>query len=229
MVEELHYNYYTTEKYDADIKCAIPGYDEMHEMIKKALVKEFGEKKIAVLELGIGTGLTSQVVLDSVNVAKYAGIDFSQSMLDGAQKRLEKYYLELELEDYATADFPKENDLVISVISIHHQATPADKQRLFKKIYNCLSVDGIFIFGDLFTRRDKYEAALNEAHHFHHLVENAVDEKTLAEWAHHYKFINHLDTIENQMVWLKEAGFSEVEVLYSKFNTALIIAKKRRK
>ncbi|MDP3742363.1 MAG: class I SAM-dependent methyltransferase [Candidatus Micrarchaeota archaeon] len=224
--EELHYNYYSAEKYEDDIRRAIPGYGEMHTGIKKALATEFGAKKITVLELGIGTGLTAQVVLDNVNVGKYLGIDFSQSMLNGARKRLERYPVELELGDYAAVDFPKENGLVISVISIHHQATPRDKKKLFKKIYKCLSADGIFLFGDLFTQRNEHEAALNEAYHFHHLVENAVDEKTLAEWAHHYKFVNHLAAIEDQIKWLKQAGFTDVEVLYSKFNTAAIIAKK---
>jgi len=67
---------------------------------------------------------------------------------------------------------------------------------------------------------------LNEAKHFHHLVENSKDEKSLGEWAHHHKYLNKLAPLENQVGWLKEVGFKKVTVLFKKFNTALIYAKK---
>jgi hypothetical protein len=57
-------------------------------------------------------------------------------------------------------------------------------------------------------------------------VENARDEKSLEEWAHHHKFLNLLASIEDQIAWLKEVGFSGVEVRYEYLNTALIVATK---
>ncbi len=225
---ELHYHYYTAAKYEEDIRIAIPGYEKMNELIKQTLVEYFQKRnrKITVLELGIGTGLTAEIVLENTNVGKYTGIDFSDAMLDGAKVRLKQYIPELVYGDYAKIKFPKENDLVISVISIHHQATDRDKQILFKKIYDSLAPDGIFIFGDLFTQKNERDIALNKAHHLHHLVENAADEKTLTEWAHHYEFVNHLAPLEDQMQWLKECGFAKVKLLFSKFNTSLIVAEK---
>ena len=117
-------------------------------------------------------------------------------------------------------------DLVVSVISIHHQETDDDKRELFKNIYHALQEGGIFLFGDLMTCRDPHKAALNDAMHYHHLVNHAADEKTLTEWAHHHKFLNCLAPYESQMDWLKEAGFQHVDILFRQWNTFLLYAKK---
>ncbi len=97
--------------------------------------------------------------------------------------------------------------------------------RIFRtfSIFHSLSEEGVFIFGDLVTYRNPESAALNEARHYHHLVENAQDENSLKEWAYHHKYLNKLAPIEDQVEWLEEVGFRKVEVLFTKFNTALIV------
>ncbi len=226
-VETLHYHHYAKDKYETDIVRAIPGHAEMHEEIKKELAKQLGDRNITALELGIGTGLTAEPILRNFNVAKFTGIDFSSAMLEGAAERLKQYKPELICADYAECAFPQNLDLVISVISIHHQPTDEAKRKLFRKIYASLKPGGVFIFGDLVTWKDEKIAALNEARHFHHLVENATDENTLTEWAHHYKFVNCLAPLENQIKWLEEVGF-KTKIAFSKFNTALVVAVKQK-
>lgn len=76
------------------------------------------------------------------------------------------------------------------------------------------------------TYKNTEEAALNEAKHYHNLVENSRSEEALREWAFHHKFLNLLSPLEDQVEWLKEAGFGEVQVTFRKFNTALVYAKK---
>ena len=220
---DLNYDHYETDVYDQDIQAVIPGHRELHDHIDK-LFKPLVGRSLRILELGIGTGLTAERILKIVPRAHYTGIDFSKQMLDGAQKRLQKYDVRFTVGDFAKIPFEKQ-DIIVSVIGIHHQ-THEGKKALFKKIFSALEQGGRFIFGDLMTFRDPEEAAFNEACHYAHLVQHARNEQALREWAHHHKFLNLLAPIEDQMNWLKEVGFSEVNVVYCKYNTILICATK---
>ena len=224
--DQLNYNHYPSEAYDTDVQTAvIPGHKELHDCIAAIVQKEFEGKKPRVLELGPGTGLTSLRVFESAHVSEYVSIDFSEHMLDGAQKRLQGYNPTFILADYSEIQFQGKFDLVVSAISIHHQ-TNEGKRDLFHKIIDALSLGGIFLLGDLVTYRDPYEAALNEAYQHAHLVANARDEQALKEWSHHYKFVNILAPLEDQVEWLSSAGFKEIKVPFRKYNTALIYARK---
>ena len=225
--DELNYDHYETKKYDDDIVRSIPGHEELHKHIDQIVQRDYSSKdRLKILELGVGTGLTAERILRKLPSAEYTAVDFSEQMLAGARRRLSQYNVTFVNGDYSQIDFLNDNDLVVSVVGIHHQKTNKDKKSLFQKIYHSIAEDGSFIFGDLVTYRDPTEAALNEAKHFHHLVENAQDEESLREWAHHHKFLNKLAPLENQVKWLREVDFTEVTVLYQKFNTTLIYARK---
>ena len=144
-------------------------------------------------------------------------------MMNGAKKRLATYNVDYLIKDYSEIKFSKNYDIVVSVIGMHHQ-TNEGKKKVFKEIYECLAPNGIFILGDLVTYNNKNKAAINDAKHYHHLVKKARNEKALEEWAYHHKFLNVLTPIESQIEWLKEAGFSKVNIEYEHLNTALIIA-----
>ncbi len=222
--QDLNYDHYSNDVYDRDIQAIIPGHRELHQHIK-AIVKKFGKERISILELGTGTGLTAECILKVIPNAKYLGIDFSRTMLNGAKRRLKKYNAAFVLGDYAKVTFPKKVGLVISVIGIHHQ-TNDGKRKLFKKIHQALNPNGIFLFGDLVTFRNPKEVALNDAKHYAHLVRNARDEQCLKDWAHHHKFLNIPAPLEDLIAWLEKAGFRDIKVAYRKYNTALIYAKK---
>lgn len=221
---ELNYNSYSRTRYDDEIALSIPGYAELHAELAAELARAFPQKTIDVLELGIGTGLTTEVVLRHVSCRRYDALDFSATMLRGAQERLSGTVVNLVQGDYAHVPFTQNNDLVVSVIGIHHQATDSAKQKLFYRIFTSLAPGGVFLFGDLMTYKDNKKAALKDAQHYHHLVQNFNDESSLAQWAHHHKFMNRLAPLESQLVWLYEAGFVDTRVLFEKFNTVLVRA-----
>jgi tRNA (cmo5U34)-methyltransferase len=222
---ELNYDHYSMERYDRDIRMAIPGHREVHKRIGKRVKKEFEGKKVKVLELGIGTGLTAETILQQLPDSDYTGIDYSETMLKNAKRKLAKYNPKLVLKDYSINRLPGNNDLVVSVISIHHQRSDKDKKELFKKVFDSLSEKGIFIWADLVTSRDREEFALNEYLHCHHLVEKAPSRKALREWAFHHKFMNSCAPLEDQIDWLRQAGFKET-VAFRKFTTALVFCRK---
>lgn len=145
-------------------------------------------------------------------------------MLAGAKRRLDPSNVRYILGDYAKIQTHQKYDIAVSVIGIHHQ-THQGKRKLFRKIYKMLKPGGVFIFGDLVTYSDKHQAAIAQAHHYHHLVKYAYDAVALNEWAYHHMFLNMPAPIEDQIRWLKDAGF-HVEKKFLRWNTALLICKK---
>ena len=223
-ISQLNYNRYENKKYDTDIRKVIPGYEQLHKEITK-IVSSLPKKNLKIADLGAGTGLTAEVILKVLPTAKLTAIDFSETMILGAKKRLANYHVDFKRGDYSLLNYGKNFDMIFSVIGIHHQNN-AGKQKVFGKAYSSLKHGGIFLLGDLVTYKDKFKAALNEAKHYAFMVEHLKDEISLREWSYHHKFLNDLAPLEDQIKWLEEAGFSKVEVKYNFLNTALILAKK---
>lgn len=222
--EDLNYVHYSVNKYDRDIINSIPFHKELHKKIVKYIRREYNpSKSYTVLDLGAGTAITSKLIQNELPKAEFDLNDFSEKMLSGAKKKFGQTANYI-LGDYSKIKFRKKYDIIISVIGIHHQSSNG-KRLLLKKIYFLLKPNGVFIFGDLMTHKNLKKATLNQALHFHHLVEKSTNKKTLEEWAHHHYILNDLAPIEDQIKWLEKIGFG-VKVEMLKINTALLICKK---
>ncbi|MDR3424122.1 MAG: class I SAM-dependent methyltransferase [Alphaproteobacteria bacterium] len=225
---ELNYDHYSTDKYDQDIINSIPFHKELHETLLAFIEHKFdASKTYSILELGTGTGITSRIVKEALPKAEFDLVDFSRKMLSGARKKMGTNNVQYIFGDYSKLTFTKKYDLIVSVIGIHHQNRKG-KKALFRKIYSLLKPNGMFVFGDLVTHKNPQKAALNQALHFHHLVEKATDRKTLEEWAYHHYVLNDLASIEEQIEWMRRVGF-HVKTLLLKVNTALLVCKKTSK
>lgn len=223
---DLNYDHYDMQIYDEDIRRSIPGHDELHKKIE-AMVKSYAHKHEVkkILDLGTGTGITLEKMLRFVPKAYFVAIDFSAQMLVGARKHLAFYKGEYILADYSEISLGTDFDIVVSVIGMHHQ-THEGKHKMFQKIFDSLNPGGVFIFGDLMTYHDPQKAALNDAYHYHHLVEKARNKKALQEWAYHHKFLNQLAPVEDQVSWLHAVGFTQVNVEFTLWNTVLVVGYK---
>lgn len=221
---QLNYDKYNSQRYDKDIVNSIPFHREIHKKIIQFVSKFDKNKEYHVLDLGVGTGITSKIIQDMLPNSEIDAVDFSRKMLSGAKKRLGTKKVNYIFGDYSKINFNQKYDIIVSVIGLHHQ-TDKGKIALFKKIYFLLNTGGVFIFGDLVTYQNKPQAALNNALHFHHLVEKSTDEKTLSEWSYHHMFLNDLASVEDQIYWLRKSGFN-VKIEFLKMNTALLICRK---
>ncbi|MDO5980915.1 class I SAM-dependent methyltransferase [Flavivirga spongiicola] len=221
--EDLNYHYYSTEQYDRDIVSTIPGYKVLHNEIAR-IAKNLPPNP-RILELGVGTGNTTLAIAQNTKNPNFTLVDFSEKMLNGAKHKLDKLNCKYLLEDYSAIELPQKHDAVICVIGFHHQESDKNKKTMILKIYNSLKRGGLFILGDLMTYDNKEFAAINEAKHYHFLVENAEGEEMLKEWAYHHKYLNSLASKESHIKWMNDVGFS-TEVIFEKFNTVLILGKK---
>lgn len=221
--QELNYTKYSAKKYDADIIRSIPGHGALHKKIIAVLKDRFSQgDKFTVLDLGVGTGITSREIQKHFPSARFDVVDFSEAILFGAKKKLGNQNVRYFLKDYAKWTPSDSYDVVVTVIGFHHQP---HKSRSIDRIYSRVKPGGYFLLGDLMTQADLLSSAADTARHFYHMVRNAHDEESLREWAHHHVYLNKLSTKEEHLAWLENAGFA-TKILFNKFQTTLILGRK---
>src|SRR3954452_1936375 len=151
------------------------------------------------LEVGTGTGETALRVLAHNPGARWTGIDASAAMLAAARARLpETADLRVQrLED----PLPEGSfDLVVSVLAVHHLDANA-KRDLFTRVCRLTST---FVLGDVVIPEDPDDAAIE--------IDGVYDVP---------------DTAADQVRWLREAGFTEVDVLDVRPDLAVVTARTR--
>ncbi len=122
-------------------------YNGWVEYIEKIIEKE-GTKVQNILELACGTGnLTIPLTKKNYDIA---GIDISEEMLGVAREKAEKEGVELVLlqQDIAELDFDITNlDCVLCACDGFNYITyDEDLENIFKKTYELLKENGLFIF-----------------------------------------------------------------------------------
>jgi len=203
--DEAHIFDEAASGYDRACRQLVPCLDDFYGAVVEGL--PFGrDEELRVLDLGAGTGLLSATVAEKFPAARVTLVDFSVEMLRVARRRFadEPGRFEYEVMDYARDSLPGRVggfDLVVSALSIHH-LTHSDKRGTFEKVHASLKNGGRF------ANADQVKTESPEDERRHHGVQptaakphmEAVEEAALRE----------------QMAWLGEAGFEEVECYYEK-------------
>lgn len=177
-----------------------------------------------VLDLGCGDGIVAAMLLERFPTAHVTGVDSSPPMLDAAAARLAAYpgrwaVQPGALEALGALDLPAGGfDAAIGVQSIHHLSGD-EKQALFRTVAGLLRPGGLFVLAD---RIMLTSAALFPYH------------RALQSWLQAqqgnppipaaYGYAEHLyalhargdrpDTVEDQVTWLRAAGFGAAECFY---------------
>lgn len=199
-----------TDGYTETIKRSFPRYPEMLWALVDYLPagRSFG----SVLDLGCGTGNLSMVIHDTLPEASLHVVDISQDSLDICRSRLEECGGPVfDREDFGSVEYGKGSfDLVVSSIAIHHLDSRA-KQSLFRRIYEWLTDDGVLCFAD------QCAGATNElnARHMENWKQLSADagssDSEWEMWMQHQAEYDHLDTLTDQIDWLRDAGFTMVD------------------
>jgi tRNA (cmo5U34)-methyltransferase len=105
-----------------------------------------------LLDLGAGTGMTSQAVLDVHPGARVVGVDESEAMLSHARVALpETSDLRVARLEDPLPDGPF--DLVVSALAVHH-LDGEGKADLFARVARVLAPGGRFVLGDVVVPDD---------------------------------------------------------------------------
>jgi tRNA (cmo5U34)-methyltransferase len=224
--EHFEDKYHRGHKYDDLIRNLIPKYEEMHKVLIDSLNFPIN-KKIKILDLGIGTGETTLRILEKFPNAEIDGIDISEDMLKQAKIRLENYLSKVRFfeSDILEFNFKERYDAIVSVLCIHH-LNSKQKPQFFKKIFDCMKDEGIFIIADIIKFDSEKETIEKEQEWKKFLLEN-LGEKGGNFWFENYKEEDLPDSTNNQLKWLKEAGFKEVKCIFEYMNYAVFLGKRK--
>lgn len=186
----------------------IPHRDVAEAMLLQALPLQMGR----FIDLGTGDGRLIDLIRQHYPDARALGIDFSEPMLAQAGERFaDDPLVELQRHDLARPlEVPAPVDAVVSALAIHH-FEDARKQTLFSEVHALLRPGGVFVNLDLVA------AASAEQHErFRLAIGRPQDDPT-----------DRLATLCQQLVWLRETGFEDVDCQFKWLALALFVGTKK--
>lgn len=185
----------------------IPHRDIAEEMLLSALPQQ----TTRFIDLGTGDGRLLALVRTRHSDAKGIGLDSSAPMLDRARERfvgdslveLREHDLQRRLPEMGMSD------AFVSGLAIHHLEDER-KQELFGEVHALLTPGGVFANLDLVLSAS---SRLHER--FRREIGRVEDDPA-----------DRLAELGEQMGWLRETGFSEVDCHFKWLELALIVAVK---
>ncbi len=215
------------EYYDDWMKKALPNYYDIFKTAQDLLPFD-KVSPINVLDLGAGTGIFSKHVFEKYPNANFVLYDLADKMLEVAKDRFKhnQHQFEFVIGDYRNIQGAKKFDLVISSLSIHH-LTNDEKRTLFRSINHILLNQGIFINIDQIRGETNYLADLYWNHWLEQVRMVEPSDQRVQESINRRKEFDIDATMLEQLQWLKEAGFVNVDCVYKNFFVGVFLAIKQ--
>ena len=198
-----------------------------------------------ILDLCCGEGLLTRALLDKFPECCVYGLDGSPKMITHVEKALVAYgerfkarQFDLAANDWREFSFPVH--AVVSSLAIHH-LDGTEKQVLFKDIASILTPGGSFIIADITEPMDQFGKGLAAD-----AWDEAVRQRSLdldgdlkgydhfreLGWNHYAQLEPDPDSIDkpsslfDQLKWLEQAGFTDVDVFWMKAGHAIFGGRK---
>ena len=174
-------------------------YDERHLKLieaKEKIIDFLPGNMKNVIDLGTGTGLQLIKLYKKYPNVHTIAIDISDGMLKKLEERHISDNITIINKSFFDYDFGNDIDAVISSQALHH-FEPKDKLTLYKKVYDCMKKDGVFVNEDYFVEDEETEKQLFED--YYNLVRGEG---------------KHYDTpltIDHEIEILKEVGFRKIK------------------
>ncbi len=217
----------TVEYYDSWVQKALPCYEELFK-IAVEIIPFPATDKLRVLDLGAGTGLFSWHVFQSYSHSSFTLIDVADKMLAVSKARFagKDSQFSYITGDYCNALPDAKYDLIISSLSIHH-LDDAAKRTLFSSIYNVLDRDGVFINVDQIKGPTDDFKNLYWSTWLNRVRQTDAREEQIQESIKRRTEFDLDATLIDQLAWLHDAGFDQVDCVYKHYFIGVFYAQKK--
>ena len=202
----------TAATYDRTRRQLVPCFDAFYGTAID-LIPFARDADIEVIDLGAGTGLFSALVSAAFPHARFTLVDVSDEMLARARERFAgDQRFQLRVADLAASEPLEPCDVAISALAIHH-LNDGHKAELFRRVFECLRPRGAFIQAEQVLgatpgaerrNRDVWRRQARAAGATDADLALAVDRMRADRPA----------TLDDQLRWLREAGFREVDCYF---------------
>lgn len=213
----------TAALYDVNRSRLIPGFQGLY----RSAVDLVPADATRILDLGAGTGLLSAFIRARFPSASIHLIDVSPVMLAKAEARFAgDHNITYEVADYSLATLQGSYHAVVSALSIHHLQHQA-KQLLFQAILNILEPGRVFVnaeqvLGPSDVLEERYKRTwLNQVR-----MLGATEEEINASLFRQQE--DRCASVEDQIAWMREAGFCEVDCWFKDGRFATLAGTKPR-
>jgi tRNA (cmo5U34)-methyltransferase len=217
------------EIYDSVIRDFVPVYDEMINVVIEAIKIFYPKMNIKVLDIGVGTGNLSLKLLENFPDIELVGYEIAPNLYEFAKRKLKEFkpnFL-LKNEDILKNNIHNSFNLIISLLTFHY-FDHEQKKIVYKKTYDLLKKNGLFINVDrVISKSDSINKVFYDRMSFFwdKATKTWIEEKR-EKWKTQDSPEEQPYYLEDQLDWLREIGFTDVECLWRNFNYCVFIGKK---
>jgi tRNA (cmo5U34)-methyltransferase len=215
------FNRFATE-YDRDREVIIP---EMRQFYAAAVwAMDTSTPQPEVLDVGAGTGLLSAIVLGKFPDARLTLLDIAENMLDVARQRFaNRPGTRFIAADYRHTDLGGPYDIICSALSI----PPRDRGQAAALPPGpcCPPPGGIFVNAD---QADGGAAVLPEAvsDYWNEFLQSGPMNEEQRAKIQKRMALDRNEKLSDQLAWLRDAGFADVDVVYRNRTFIVTVARK---
>ena len=207
--------------YDAIRRGLIPCFDAFYGTALDLIDDWKRPGPLRVLDLGAGTGLFSAMVLARNPEAVIHLVDASEGMLEQARQRFEgSPAVTMAVGDMAKGDLGGPWDLIVSALAIHH-LSDEDKKDLFTRIRAALPAGGLFVNAEQVLGHEPAVEARYARIWLEQITAADVSPEEI-EKAHIRMSHDRCASVENQLDWMRQAGFSQVDCSFKAWRFAVL-------
>jgi tRNA (cmo5U34)-methyltransferase len=204
--------------YDTERRRLIHCFDEFYGTLGE-LIARFCPNSPRILDLGAGTGILSAAIIDRAPAAHLHLLDASPDMLQQAANRLSGHQPQMFIQPL-DADLPSGPfDAVVSALAIHH-LDDANKRGLFCRILTALAPGGIFLNAEQVSGGSPRLQKLFESVHLDRARALGSSEVEIHGAVQRMAY-DQCATTDEQIHWLKNIGFEDVDCFYRSFRFAV--------
>jgi tRNA (cmo5U34)-methyltransferase len=172
-----------------------------------------------VLDLGAGTGILSGAIIQRLPGTQLHLLDESAGMLERATTRLANFQPKILVQPLTAPLPPGPFDAVVSALAIHH-LSDRDKQDLYTRILKTLAPGGLFLNAEQVTGWSPRLQRLFESTHLEGARALGSSEEELQGAVERMTY-DQCATVADQLEWLGQSGFADVDCFFRWFRFAV--------